>query len=64
MAIPHHPRHVLSLVRTWFRRARRRRQLRNELGEASPQWLARMERDVGLPPGGLAREMHKPFWTR
>ncbi|WP_162628702.1 MULTISPECIES: hypothetical protein [Marinobacter] len=55
----------LTLVRRWRiwrRRAANRRALRDEFGRATPAWLAHMERDIGLEPGSLQREMNKPFW--
>lgn len=55
--------HARSLLRTWLRRVSRRRALKREFAHASPQWLERIERDIGLEPGQLTREMSKPFWA-
>ncbi|WP_148861348.1 DUF1127 domain-containing protein [Marinobacter fonticola] len=53
---------TLNILRIWRARYRNRRALRNDFGQASPRWLARMEHDIGLEPGNLQREMNKPFW--
>ncbi|MDX1757182.1 MAG: hypothetical protein R3175_14090 [Marinobacter sp.] len=55
--------HPVQLVRTWIWRSNRRRALRREFSHASPEWLAWIEQDIGLQPGDLLREMHKPFWS-
>ncbi|WP_203143345.1 DUF1127 domain-containing protein [Marinobacter mangrovi] len=54
---------ALARLRRWRKRLANRRSLRREFGGASPAWLAHMERDIGLEPGDLQREMNKPFWA-
>tara|TARA_R100001440_G_scaffold12432_8_gene22037 strand:+ start:8064 stop:8222 length:159 start_codon:yes stop_codon:yes gene_type:complete len=51
------------MLRTWQRRWSNRQALRHDFHGASPQWLARIERDIGLEPGTLKDEMQKPFWS-
>ncbi|TBW49243.1 DUF1127 domain-containing protein [Marinobacter halodurans] len=53
---------ALTRLRRWKKRLATRHSQRREFGAASPEWLARMERDIGLEPGDLQRELNKPFW--
>ncbi|MGQ7272815.1 hypothetical protein [Marinobacter sp. V034] len=52
-----------GMLRIWQRRWSNRQALRHDFHGASPQWLARIERDIGLEPGTLKDEMQKPFWS-
>lgn len=54
----------LKCLRTWKARKVNRYALRHDFHGASPGWMARMERDVGLEPGTLQAEMNKPFWVK
>lgn len=52
-----------GMFKIWQRRWSNRQALRHDFHGASPQWLARIERDIGLEPGTLKDEMQKPFWS-
>lgn len=49
------------LLHTWSERWERRRDLRASIATMD---LDRVERDIGVPPGSLRAEAHKPFWRR
>ncbi len=50
---------VIQVIGVWSQRSRQRRALREHFRCANAQ---RIERDIGVPPGTLVKEAHKPFW--
>lgn len=50
---------VSHMLKTWRSRIRTRSELRNKLHNMNIEII---EKDVGLEPGSLEHEAHKPFW--
>lgn len=50
---------IVQTLRVWQQRAAARKSLRQHIQWANAAWI---ERDIGLMPGSLDREAHKPFW--
>lgn len=50
---------IIRVLETWGQRAQQRRALREHFRYANAK---RIERDIGVAPGTLVSEAHKPFW--
>lgn len=50
---------VMAVLKLWLERWLERRRLRARLTEVN---TGALERDIGVPPGALYEEAHKPFW--